>query len=103
MNLFVYGTLMNLDLASTVVGRKITESTSAKLEGFRKDTWGPYFIIVPDLDSNVEGIIIPDIDDDDLTFLDDYEGIPDTPYVRIMATAQTDDGAYVSCWVYADA
>jgi hypothetical protein len=78
MRFFFFGTLMDTDIVSLVIGRKVTGDMlkPAHLAGFKRVTvqGATYPIIVPDEDSVVDGVIMAGISPQEREALEAYEG-----------------------------
>ena len=99
MRLFVYGTLLDPDLRTEVVGRAV-EGAPAVLRGWRRHAarGRSYPMILPAADAAVSGLVL-DLDPAAAARIHGYEG---GEYVRRAVTAERlADGRPVSCFVYA--
>jgi hypothetical protein len=78
MRFFFFGTLMDSDILSTVIGRQVSADMlkPAHLEGFRRVTvdGASYPIIVPDEDGVVDGCMVAGISPEEREALEAYEG-----------------------------
>ena len=78
MRFFFFGTLMDLDILSTVIGRQVSPDVvkPAHLTGFRRVAaqGKTYPIIVPDEDDVVEGVMVAGISPQEREQLEAYEG-----------------------------
>ena len=92
--LFVYGTLLDQELAENLVRKRLTY-LQAKLYGFEKINPSerfPYNYIVPNDCSVVEGMLIQGLDEESLKILDRYEGVDSGLYKRIKVKISTNQG-----------
>lgn len=78
MRFFFFGTLMDADILSAVIGRQVTGDMlkPAHLDGFRRVAvdGASYPIIVPDEDSVVDGCMVAGISPEERQMLEAYEG-----------------------------
>lgn len=88
MDLFFYGTLMDLDVLSRVTGRPFTAAQllPATLAGWRRvrALGEPYPILLPEAGGVVLGVVVQDLSDTDVAKLSHYEG---TKYDLVEASA----------------
>ena len=73
MKLFVYGTLMNPRVVKRLTGKN-PEYEKAFLVGYKKYHMDFIPYIVRNKNSKVEGLVIKNLDEDDLKKIDRYEG-----------------------------
>ncbi len=78
MRFFFFGTLMDIDILSEVIGRKVTADLlkPAHLAGFRRAAveGASYPVIVEDEDGVVEGVMMAGISPEERQMLEAYEG-----------------------------
>jgi len=90
MRFFFYGTLMDVDLLSAVIGRRVppTALKPALLRGFRRlaPNAFPYPIVISDKSGSVKGVIIDGITPNEQKRLIAYEG---AGYEMVRVTVQT--------------
>ena len=84
MHLFAYGSLVDPRCLDTVLGHPHTgERLAARLTDFeRVSSTYPYPFIVAAPGRHVDGVLIMDLDADDLARLDRYEEVDQAVYVR---------------------
>ena len=101
MKLFAYGTLVRKGRMEALIGRKLSEPAKAVLPGFKKHpTPRGYPIILPDANSQVEGVLW-DIEEADLPSLDHYEGTDEDPPFYTRQQVEVDaQGERLTAWVY---
>ena len=81
INLFVYGTLVDLRRVEALTGRQFAR-VEATLEGFERiESDGGYPYILPKLGGSVAGLLLKNIDTASLNRLDEYEAEGDL-YLR---------------------
>lgn len=89
MDLFFYGTLMDLDVLSRVTGRPFTADAllPATLTGWRRvrALGEPYPIVLPEPGGVVQGVVVRDLTEADVAKLSHYEG---TKYDLVPADAE---------------
>jgi len=98
--LFVYGTLMDEARVLAVTGRTFP-ARAARLDGYRRNTSGPYPYVVPAARSHVDGLLLDGIDAASLDALDRYED--EGRLYRRRAVTVLVDGASVACETYVGA
>lgn len=96
--LFVYGTLLDEDVFSAVLGRA-PPTVPAVLAGFRRHPVAhtAYPAIVVDADHTVSGHLVHDLSATELRRLDGFEG---GDYQRVVVTVTTSDGRQHPANVY---
>lgn len=96
--LFVYGTLMNDEVLSLLLGRNFSK-TKAILPGFQcfKVKGQNYPAIIESEKSYVDGEILYDVNTEEFDLLDAYEG---ETYKRISVTVLTEESIEHACEVY---
>lgn len=98
--LFVYGTLRDVDRQRGWLGRE-PQSRPARLEGYRQTPhpFGPWPAARPDPSASIEGLLLEELSEKDLTRLDEYEGVREGLYRRVLAVA-TAGGERLEAFVY---
>ena len=94
--LFVYGSLLDEAKRTDILGHR-AEVIDARLEGFERRR-GRYFYIVRAKSSSTPGLVMLDLDAEDLACLDAYEELP-TLYTREKVEVDSANGP-MRCWVY---
>ena len=78
MRYFFYGTLMDADILSAVIGRAVAAATliPAELRGFRRVgvEGAAYPILVPQVNGRVDGVVFDGLSPAEIGRLDRYEG-----------------------------
>lgn len=108
MHLFAYGSLTDPRCLDTVLGhRHLGERLAARLTGFERITSSTYpypFIVSADDGHAVAGVLIMDLDADDLAALDRYEEVDEGVYQRTQVDVETwgcgPRTAHVPAYVY---
>ena len=97
MNLFAYGTLMWPEVMASVIGRRI-EGVRATLNGYQRlRVKGEHYpVVVASEDDSVEGILYPNLTEEDFDQLDRFEG---EEYVRITVCV---DGTEAQVYVLSE-
>jgi len=96
MKLFVYGTLMKPEVVRRLTG-KTPNYEKAFLRGYRKYSTSYIPYIMKNENSKVEGLLITNLDEEDLKKIDRYEG-EGYLYIREKAevvTERSNEEAYV--------
>ena len=75
MNLFVYGTLKDRGMIQSLLKRPLTDPSPAVMPECTTVTskWG-YLVMIPEVNSQVEGVVWHELTVEDLAVLDRYEG-----------------------------
>src|ERR1700742_1020342 len=101
MRFFFYGTLMDADLLSAVIGRRVrpTALKPALLRGFRRlaPNAFPYPIVIPDKSGSVNGVIIDGITPNEQKRLIAYES---PGYEMLRVTVQMASRRHVKAYVF---
>jgi len=77
VRVFAYGTLMDPDIVSRVLGRPYSadQMYDSKVIGFERLRAG-YYYAVPKDGAEIAGVVLTGLSQDDLGRLDHYEGVP---------------------------
>lgn len=86
--LFVYGTLRDVNRQRGWLGRE-PPSRPARLEGYRlgPHAFGPWPAAGPAPSGSIDGVLLEDLSEADLLRLDEYEGVREGLYRRVLAVA----------------
>jgi len=95
--LFVYGTLREERVRTSLLGRPI-ESFTARLPGFGTGRRRHFYVVRRD-GSEVEGAVLSGLTARDLEILDAYEDVPNL-YTRERVEVIDGVGRAVRCWIY---
>jgi gamma-glutamylcyclotransferase (GGCT)/AIG2-like uncharacterized protein YtfP len=104
-HLFVYGTLVEPRRLAEVLGhRPQGQVLGACLRGFRRVTTPTYEFpfVVPDPTASVDGVLVMDLDAEDLRRLDQYEDVADGLYRRVGVDVEVWGGGPTPATVRAD-
>lgn len=99
MNLFAYGTLMNKTYLKAVCGKSFESKEGVIYHYKRYATESGYPYIVPEENSQVEGILYFGIDSESMGKIDKYEA-EGTIYNREKLKVQVKDGQEIESFVY---
>lgn len=106
MTVFVYGTLRDRTVLATVLGHDRTESQKAWIDGYgARLVKGEHFpMLRPIPGQRAEGLLLTNLNEDDLKALDAFEGetYPRTPMVVSTETGQVNAGIYIDDGSYDD-
>ena len=95
--LFVYGTLREERVRTSLLGRPI-ESFTARLPGFGTGRRRHFYVVRRD-GSEVEGAVLSGLTARDLEILDAYEDVPNL-YTRERVEVIDSAGDRLGCWIY---
>lgn len=93
VKLFTYGTLSRRHRLEALLGRRLADPEPAVLPGYaRYSTPRGYPIVLPREGNQVEGLAW-DVEEDELSYVDHYEGMDEVPpfYRRVRVTIVIDD------------
>lgn len=95
--LFVYGSLVDPDHRTEIIGRSV-EAIPATLNGYERGK-SRYWFIRPRAGVATTGAVLNDLTDKEFITLDEYEEVP-TLYARQRIIVTLSGGEERECWVY---
>jgi gamma-glutamylcyclotransferase (GGCT)/AIG2-like uncharacterized protein YtfP len=95
--LFVYGTLLDLNLVRDITGKEF-DSVDAELKDHVIRRSGEYPAITPKRGEIARGIALKEVDQDSLESIDEYEGLGE--WRRKLVRIRLKDGRSVAAYVY---
>jgi gamma-glutamylcyclotransferase (GGCT)/AIG2-like uncharacterized protein YtfP len=95
--LFVYGSLIDPVHRAEILGHTAA-GIAAVLRGYMRGR-SRYWYVLNREGAETEGLLLNDLDAQDLAALDAYEDVP-TLYTRELVEAAGADGTSVRCWIY---
>lgn len=106
-HLFVYGSLVGADTLNSVLGRRFEgERLPTVLRGYQPATvpdWD-YPVLVEQADASTQGVLLMDVDDEDLERLDAYEEVEQGAYrratVEVEVCSPGSSAPPIAAWVY---
>lgn len=102
MNLFVYGTLKNLEFIQSLLDRSLDNPAKAVIPGFTTviSEWG-YPVMVPAEESSVDGVVWRGLTAEDFEIVDRYERCnTETPVYQREKRKVIVEGREEEVWAY---
>ena len=95
--LFVYGTLLDPEVRTRLLGRPV-EIAPARLAGYARGQ-KRYFFVIRREGATTQGAILLHLTARDLQILDEYEELPSL-YTRERVKVLDGNGNEIECWTY---